>query len=247
MLPLAWLTLTRVAYPVADDGSGVSTGAVADMLKSLGPISKQETRVACVFGAVAAGWILHPLFGMPAVTDTGLAIAGGIALFAIPADWRSRTFLLDWETARKAPWEILILFGGGLSLAQAIDRTGLAAWIGGSLDFLTGGPLVLLILGVTLLIIFMTELTSNTATAAALLPVVGALAVDASVAPAILAIAVALAASSAYMLPVATPPNAIVFASGYVTLPQMMRAGILLNLIGVGVITAGVMLLAGRF
>ncbi len=140
----------------------------------------------------------------------------------------------------------MILFGGGLSLAQAIDRTGLAHWLGSGLDFLTGGPPILLVGGVALLVIFLTELTSNTATTAALLPVVGALAGGADLAPLLLAASVSLAASSAYMLPVATPPNAIVFGTGYVTLPQMMRAGLFLNIVGVVIITSFLMLSAGR-
>jgi solute carrier family 13 (sodium-dependent dicarboxylate transporter), member 2/3/5 len=247
MLPLAWLILTRFAFPFSNR-QGTSPQAVPDMLNAMGPISGPEKRVAVVFALVAAGWILHPLIGdvlgAGAITDTGLAIAGAIALFAIPADWRTRTFLLDWPTARKVPWEILILFGGGLSLAQGIDRTGLAAWLGGGLEFLTGGPIILLLAGVTVFVILLTELTSNTATTAAFLPVAGALAVGADLAPLLLAAPVALAASAAFMLPVATPPNAIVFGSGHVTLPQMMRAGIYLNIIGVIVITTAVMVVA---
>jgi solute carrier family 13 (sodium-dependent dicarboxylate transporter), member 2/3/5 len=247
MLPLAWLVLTRVAFPFSNQ-VGTSPNAVPAMLEAMGPISGPEKRVAAVFGVVAAGWILHPLIGdvvgAGTITDTGLAIAGAVALFAIPADWRTKTFLLDWPTARKVPWEVLILFGGGLSLAQGIDRTGLAAWLGGGLEFLTAGPVVLLIVGVTVFVILLTELTSNTATTAAFLPVAGALAVGADLAPLFLAAPVALAASAAFMLPVATPPNAIVFGSGHVTLPQMMRAGVLLNVVGVIVITAAIMLMA---
>lgn len=250
MLPLAWLVLTRVSFPFSNETAGTEPHAVADMLNTIGPISSAERKVAIVFGLVAAGWMLHPLFvdvfGSGRITDTGLAIAGAVVLFAIPADWRTRKFLLDWTAARQIPWEILILFGGGLSLAQAIDRTGLARWIGSGLDFLTGGPPFLLVAGVTLLVILLTELTSNTATTAALLPVVGALAGRADLAPLLLAASVALAASSAYMLPVATPPNAIVFGTGYVTLPRMMRAGMLLNIIGVIIIAAFLMLFAGR-
>jgi solute carrier family 13 (sodium-dependent dicarboxylate transporter), member 2/3/5 len=247
MLPLAWLILTRIAFPFSNK-EATSQQAVPTMLQDMGPISGPEKRVAVVFALVAMGWILHPLIGdalgAGAITDTGLAIAGAVALFAIPADWRTRTFLLDWPTARKVPWEILILFGGGLSLAQSIDRTGLAAWLGGGLEFLTAGPPLLLIAGVVLFVILLTELTSNTATAAAFLPVAGALAVGSDLAPLLLAAPVALAASSAFMLPVATPPNAIVFGSGHVTLPQMMRAGIYLNVVGVIVITTALMLLA---
>jgi solute carrier family 13 (sodium-dependent dicarboxylate transporter), member 2/3/5 len=248
MLPLAWFILTRVAFPFPNAQAGATPHAVRDMLEAMGPMSPPEKRVAVVFAFVAAGWILHPLIGdalgAGAITDTGLAIAGAVALFAIPADWRTRTFLLDWPTARKMPWEILILFGGGLSLAQGIDKTGLAAWLGGGLEFLTAGPAILLIAGVAVFVILLTELTSNTATAAAFLPVAGALAIGADLAPLLLAAPVALAASAAFMLPVATPPNAIVFGSGHVTLPQMMRAGIYLNVAGVIVITTALMLLA---
>ena len=250
MLPLAWLILTRLAFPFSNEAIGAGTHSVAGMLEALGPISGPEKKVATVFSVVAAGWLLHPLlrnvFGAGSITDTGLAIAGAIVLFAIPADWKTRKFLLDWTAARQIPWEILILFGGGLSLARAIDHTGLAHWLGTGLDFLAGGPPILLVAGVILLVIFLTELTSNTATTAALLPVVGALAGSADLTPLLLAASVSLAASSAYMLPVATPPNAIVFGTGYVTLPQMMRAGMLLNIIGVIIITGFLMLLAGR-
>jgi sodium-dependent dicarboxylate transporter 2/3/5 len=178
------------------------------------------------------------------LTDTGIAIAGAVALFAIPADWRNRTFLLDWATARKMPWEILVLFGGGLSLAQAIDSSGLAAWMGASLSFLHGAPLILIVGGITLLIVFLTELMSNTATAAAFLPVAGSLAIAAGVDPLWVAVPVALGASSAYMLPVATLPNAIVFGTGYVSLSQMMRGGFWLSLLGAFVITAGIAIAA---
>jgi solute carrier family 13 (sodium-dependent dicarboxylate transporter), member 2/3/5 len=247
MLPLAFLLLTRVAFPFPSRGTGVHTHAVADMLAEMGPITVPEKRVALVFGLVAAGWIFYPLIenwvGL-GITDTGLAIAGAIALFAAPAHWPSRTFLLDWPTARKVPFDILILFGGGLSLAAAIDSSGLASWIGNGLAFLHGMPLIVLIAGATLLVVALTELMSNTATAAAFLPIAGSLALGAEVAPLLLAVPVALAASSAYMLPVATLPNAIVFGSGYVTLPQMLYAGALLSLVGVVVITIGITLAA---
>jgi len=254
MLPVAWLILTRVAFPF--DGAGPAAGgggrsdghALDDLLKGMGPIGAPERRVAMVFAVVALGWILRPaidaLLGGGVVTDTGLAIAGAVALFAIPADWSRREFLMDWPTARRIPWEILVLFGGGLSLAEAIDASGLAGWLGGGLDLLAVAPPVALLAGVVLLVILLTELTSNTATTAALLPVVGAFASAAGLSPVVTATAVALAASSAYMLPVATPPNAIVFGSGHVTLPQMMRAGILLNLTGVVAITAVLWLIA---
>jgi sodium-dependent dicarboxylate transporter 2/3/5 len=240
MLLIAFLTLTRIVFPFSDKLAGTETHVVADMLRELGPVSVPEKRVAAVFAVVAFGWIVYPLFsdwiGL-GITDTGIAIAGAIALFAIPADWRGRTFLLDWATARRVPWEILVLFGGGLSLAQAIEDSGLAVWIGNGLSFLHGMHLIVLVLGPTLIVVFLTELMSNTATAAAFLPIAGSLAIGTDVAPLLITVPVALAASSAYMLPVATLPNALVFGTGYVTLPQMLRAGLLLSFIGAVVIT----------
>ena len=243
MLGLTFLILTRVAFPFSQQLAGTETNLVGDMLREMGPPSRAEKRVGAVFATVAVAWILYPLMGDWVgldISDTGIAIAGAIALFAIPVDWSRRTFLLDWATAQRVPWNILVLFGGGLSLAQAIDTSGLAAWIGNGLSFLHGTNLFVLVLGAALLIVFLTELMSNTATAAAFLPIAGSLAIGADVAPLLVAVPVALAASSAYMLPVATLPNAIVFGTGYVTLPQMLRAGIWLSLIGAAVIAAGV-------
>jgi len=242
MLPLAWLVLTRFAYPFPDTASMSGADSVMRSLAELGPMSGPERLVAVIAVLVALTWIAGPFIsgwlpGGP-LSDTGIAIVGAILMFAVPADWKKRTFLLDWEWARRAPWEVLLLFGGGLSLAQAIDQTGLAAWIGGALGLLAALPLLAVIAGVVLLVIFLTELTSNTATVAAFLPVIAAAAVGAGIDPLLLAAPAALAGSCAFMLPVATPPNAIVFGSGYVTVPQMIRAGLMLNVIGLGVIVA---------
>ena len=139
---------------------------------------------------------------------------------------------MTWHDANRLPWGVLILFGGGLSLASAVSGTGLAQWLGESLSPLTAFGIVALILAATGMVIFLTELTSNLATAATFLPVMGAIALQADISPLLLTVSVTLAASCAFMLPVATPPNAIVFASGALTIPQMVRSGILLNLIG---------------
>jgi sodium-dependent dicarboxylate transporter 2/3/5 len=241
MLGVAFLILTRLIFRFSDALAGTETQRVAEMLREMGPPTRPEKRVAAVFAVVAIAWIVYPwvdaLIGVE-IGEAGIAIAGAIALFAIPADWSRRTFLLDWPTTQRAPWDILVLFGGGLSLAYAIDTSGLAVWIGNGLSFLHGMPLAVLILGVALLIVCLTELMSNTATAAAFLPIAGSLAIGAEVAPLLVAVPVALAASSAYMLPVATLPNALVFGTGYVPLPQMLRAGALLSVIGAAVIAA---------
>lgn len=247
MLGFAFVILTRLIFPFSETLAGTETHKVAEMLREMGPATGPEKRVAAVFTVVALAWIFYPwvdaFIGLE-IGEAGIAIAGAIALFAIPADWSRRTFLLDWPTAQRTPWDILVLFGGGLSLAKAIDSSGLAVWIGNGLSFLHGMPLIVLILGVALLIVFLTELMSNTATAAAFLPIAGSLALGAEVAPLLVALPVAFAASSAYMLPVATLPNALVFGTGYVPLPQMMRAGVLLSVIGAAVIAVSIALAA---
>jgi sodium-dependent dicarboxylate transporter 2/3/5 len=144
---------------------------------------------------------------------------------------------MDWETAAKLPWGILLLFGGGLSLAGAISATGLDAFLGSGFEGLVGVPTIVLIAGVVALVIFLTEMTSNTAVTNTLLPVLGAAAIGLGVSPAILLVPMALAASCAFMLPVATPPNAIVFGAGHVTLQQMVKAGFWLNLVGIVLVT----------
>jgi solute carrier family 13 (sodium-dependent dicarboxylate transporter), member 2/3/5 len=246
MLGLTFLVLTRVVFPfsalVAAEAS-----FVIDLLQHMGRMSAPEKRVALLFAVVVACWILHPFVGDQIgfkINDSLIAIAGAIALFVVPADWRSRTFLLDYSTARKTPWDIFILFGGGLSLARAMESSGLSVWIGDGLSFLHGMPLVVLVAGVSLLLVFMTELISNTAATAAFLPIAGSLVIGADAAPALVGVAVALAASCGFMLPVGTVPNALVFGTGYIALPQMVRAGIMLDLLGAAVITGGIALSA---
>jgi sodium-dependent dicarboxylate transporter 2/3/5 len=142
-----------------------------------------------------------------------------------------------WLDANRLPWGVLILFGGGLSLAAAVSGSGLATWLGSSLTPLGGLGIFVLVIAATGLVIFLTELTSNVATAATFLPVVAAVALELGVSPLLLCIPITLAASCAFMLPVATPPNAIVFASGVINIPQMVRAGIILNIIGMLLLT----------
>jgi sodium-dependent dicarboxylate transporter 2/3/5 len=219
--------------------------AIRDALAKMGPPSVAEKRVAIVFGATATLWIARPLLSrwLPELqlSDTTIAIAAALALFVIPSG--RGDFLLTWRYAERLPWGVLLLFGGGLSLAAAVADSGLADWIGASLSGLDAWPVLALVLVVTVLIILLTELTSNIATTATFLPVVAALAVSLGQNPLLLAIPAVLAASCAFMLPVATPPNAIVFGSGHLTIPQMVRAGIWLNVVGVLVIVTLVYLL----
>jgi len=174
-------------------------------------------------------------------------MAGAVILFVLPAGSLKDDRLLEWSHASKIPWGVLILFGGGLSLAGAIDSSGLASWIGEGLSQLSVLPTPVLILIVTTTVIFLTELTSNTATAAAFLPVVGTVAVVLTGEPLVFVIPATIAASCAFMLPVATPPNAVVYGSGFITLPEMARAGIYLNLVFIIIITVFSLLLPENF
>jgi sodium-dependent dicarboxylate transporter 2/3/5 len=177
--------------------------------------------------------MLVKLTGLTALDDSGIAMAGAIALFLVPSGDKQDPLLLRWHYAEQLPWSVLILFGGGLTLAGAVAHTGLAAWLGGSLQAISTLDVMLIVIIAATLIIFLTELTSNIATTATFLPVVGAVALEAGLNPIVLTVPITLAASCAFMLPVATPPNAIVFGSGLLTIPKMVRAGLALNLIGV--------------
>jgi len=174
---------------------------------------------------------------MPWLSDTGIAIAAAIAMFIIPVNTAERVFVLDWDSANKLPWGVLLLFGGGLAMAGVISSSGLAEWIAQSLGVAGVLPTLVMIVLVATVIIFLTEVTSNTATAAAFLPLLGALAMSQGVSPLLLTVPAAIAASCAFMMPVATPPNAIVFSSGHMRIADMIRAGFALNIIGIIVVT----------
>ncbi|MCQ4294859.1 DASS family sodium-coupled anion symporter [Pseudomonas stutzeri] len=232
MLIFIWWSLTRRGFVLA---GGDSRGLLEKEMAALGPMSRAEKMVAVVFVLAALAWIFQPLLAgyVDGVNDTSIAMAAAIMLFLIPVNLRERVFLMDWEQANKAPWGVLLLFGGGLSLAGVIGASGLAEWIAGSLGTFDALPLLLMIALVVAVIIFLTEITSNTATAAAFLPLLGALAVAQGLSPEMLAIPAAVAASCAFMMPVATPPNAIVFGTGQLPIQAMIKAGFVLNLFGV--------------
>jgi sodium-dependent dicarboxylate transporter 2/3/5 len=250
LLPLTWLYLTRIAFSLPAVRLSHGRAVLANELARLGPMSTGERVTAVVFGLTAAGWLLRPQLvawtGLDGLTDAGVAMFGALLLFVLPAGPRPavdepRPRALDWETAKAVPWQILILFGGGLSLASAIAANGVDGYIGGGLEGLAGLPVWVLTLSVAGLVILLTEITSNTAVTTTLMPVLAATAAATGAPPGILLTAAALAASCAFMLPVATPPNAIVFASGQVSIAQMARAGLGLNLLAVLVVTAVVM------
>jgi sodium-dependent dicarboxylate transporter 2/3/5 len=248
MLPLTWFLLTRYLYPpgrLAGDAAAIIDKETA----SLGLPSRGEKITATVFVLTALAWVLRSEKSIEGVTIPGLqtwapnigdatiAMTAAVVLFIIPVNWRKGEFTLDWPTARRIPWGVLVLFGGGLSLARAMDDSGLAAWIGSAVSTLEAVPVVLIVAFVAVLVVFLTEVTSNTATATMAMPVMAGAATGLGMNPLVVMSAAALAASMAFMLPVATPPNAIVFGSGYITIPQMSRAGIVLNLCAVVLIT----------
>lgn len=250
LVPAAWWSVTRGL------AARRSTEDVADEIKgqlsALGAITKPEARAATVFAVVATLWVLQlPLLALAeragldllvsykgARMDMITAIFGAVLMFIVPAGNQEKRALLNWEEAEKLPWGVLILFGGGIALGKAISRTGLSEWIGNQLTVLSVLPSFVFIIAVVALVIFLTELTSNVATMTTLAPILGSLALAIGAAPESLLAPAAVAASCAFMLPVATAPNAIIYATGEVSVAQMMKRGLRVNLIGIVVISA---------
>ncbi|MQA10659.1 MAG: DASS family sodium-coupled anion symporter [Pseudonocardiaceae bacterium] len=252
---LAWLVLTRFVFPPKINELPGGRELIREQLDELGPMSRGEKNALGAFIGAAAAWIIIPLLADPeimggaAITwlenidDSVIAMAVAVVLFILPVDRGVRT--LNWDTAKQLPWGILLLFGGGLSLSTQFEETGFAEWLGGRVRGLDVLPTFLFIAVAVLLVLLLTELTSNTATAAAFVPILGAVAVGLGLDPMLLAVPAALAASCAFMLPVATPPNAIVFGSGYVTIGKMIKGGFWLNLAGLVLVPLAAYTLGG--
>ena len=241
LLPLGWVVLTRVAFRVEVPASLQTAGVIDSMRKEMGAMTSPERRVGLLFLAVVALWMarkwLNEVPGLEGLSDAGIVMTAALLLFVIPSGYGSPARLMQWDDAARLPWGVLILFGGGLALAAQVSSSGLAVWLGESLLPVAGLGTLVLVAAAAGLVVFLTELTSNLATAATFLPVVAAIAAQSGIEPLVLCVPVTLAASCAFMLPVATPPNAIVFSSGALTIPQMIRAGILMNLIAMMTLT----------
>ena len=256
MVPLIWLYLTRVASPVPESLPLGGRAVLRDAARALGRISPDERAVGAVFGGMALLWITRrirvgegeligwaPALGVDAhVDDATVAVVGALVLFALPSRTRPGERLLDWATATRIPWEVVLLFGGGVSLAEAFKSSGLSEQIALSLGGLAGLAAPLMIGAIALTVTFLTEVTSNTATTTILMPVLAAFAVAADLPPELVMLPAVLSASCAFMLPVATAPNAIVYGSGRVPIARMARVGLAINLAGAVLITAWVWL-----
>ncbi|MCC3762318.1 DASS family sodium-coupled anion symporter [Glycomyces sp. TRM65418] len=252
---ITWLLLTRVCFPVKIDRIAGGRAVITDRLKSLGRMSRGEWIVGAVFAATATLWVGHTFVAeseaivsalpfVARIDDASIAILAAVALFLIPVDAKRLEFAIDWKTVQNGiPWGVLLLFGGGLSLAAAVKETGLSEYIGTRVEGLGVLPTILIVAGVCAIVLLLTELTSNTATAATFLPVLAGVAIGIGVDPFLLLVPAALAATCSFMLPVGTPPNAIVFATGQISIGQMARTGLWLNLIGIVLITAAVYLI----
>ena len=241
MLPCSWLILTRVIYKVEFETSQETKDLLTSMKQELGKFNGAEFKVFVVFVLTALTWMLRTVLddinGLQGLSDAGIAMISALFLFLLPSgDKEKRGALLEWKDAQEnVPWGLLVLFGGGLSLANAVQATGLAVWMGNLIP--QGISIALIVILIVTMIIFLTELTSNMATTATFLPVVAAIAIQSDFNPMLVTAAVALAASCAFMLPVATPPNAIVFGSGLIRVPQMAKAGFLINVLGILVVS----------
>lgn len=234
LLIICWLYLTKVAFQFTLSEFPGGRTEIKRLLKELGTLSFEEKLVLAVFVGAATLWILRTYLQqfIPVLDDTIIAILAGLTLFVLPSKTKDEP-ILTWEEAVKMPWGIMILFGGGMALASAFQESGLANWIGSQFNLLKGLPILALIVILIAAVNFLTEITSNLATTAMLLPILAPMAVSLDIHPFILLVSAATAASCAFMLPVATPPNAVVFGSGYLKISDMFRAGIWMNLVSI--------------
>ncbi|HIF84391.1 MAG TPA: DASS family sodium-coupled anion symporter [Flavobacteriaceae bacterium] len=240
LLAICWKYLTEFAFSFKQKAFPGGKSEINKQLKSLGKMSYEEKMVLLIFIGTAFAWITRTFLlqkFIPNIDDTIIAVIAGIILFILPASKEKSRKLINWKEAVKLPWGILLLFGGGLALAQGFKTSGLAEWIGGQMTLLEGASLFILLLFLITLVNFLTEITSNLATTAMILPILAPLSLVIDVHPFILMVGATVAASCAFMLPVATPPNAVVFGSGYLRIPDMVKSGIWMNLFSIFFLT----------
>jgi sodium-dependent dicarboxylate transporter 2/3/5 len=245
-LAAVYVVLTRVMFTLGTAPLPGLAELIDDQQARLGPVSWGEFASGAVFLLTAMCWAAQPLIArvIPLVSDTTIAIGGALLLFMIPVNLTRGEFVMTWDATKGLPWGVLLLFGGGLSLAGNIEAHGLATWLGSLARELNHLPTMAVLGIVAFGILLLTELTSNTATAATFLPIAGALALSLGENPMLFLVPTALAANCSYMLPVGTPPNAIVYGSGVLPLSAMVRAGFLLNVLLVPIVV-GLLVLLG--
>ncbi|MFW6013235.1 MAG: SLC13 family permease, partial [Candidatus Bipolaricaulota bacterium] len=236
LTPLAWLYLTEVAGKVKGTAIPGGKELIQQKLAELGPMNRGEKSVLTVFLITAflwitRGFIISPF--LPMIGDATVGMLAAVSLFLIPVNKSEGEFALDWEWALKIPWGTLILFGGGLALAEGIQTTGLDSWLAGSLTWLGSSPLIVVLSATVLLLVSLTHVTSNTATTAMMLPVLASFATTFGFDFLSIAVPAVISVSCAFMLPVATPPNAVVFGTGYVRVPDMVKKGFGLNVLAI--------------
>ncbi|WP_421824716.1 SLC13 family permease [Flagellimonas oceanensis] len=235
LLVIAWIYLTKFAFTFKQKEFPGGREEINALIQQLGPMKKEEKIILGIFIFTALAWItrsfvLQPL--LPAIDDTIIAMCAGILLFTIKSDNKKEP-LINWEDAVKLPWGIILLFGGGMALASGFETTGLAEWLGSQMSLLQGLALIVLVVVIVASVNFITEVTSNLATTAMLLPILAPIAIGLDINPYILMVATTVAASCAFMLPVATPPNAVVFGSGYLKISDMAKSGIWMNIVSI--------------
>lgn len=235
LLVIAWLYLTKFAFKFKQKEFPGGKEEINRLLVLIGPMKREEKLVSSIFILTAFCWITRSFIlqeFFPFIDDTIIAMTAGILLFVVPAsDFKKR--LITWEDAVKLPWGIILLFGGGMALAAGFQITGLASWLGAQMSVFQGLSVLVLVFVVITLVNFFTEFTSNLATTAMLLPILAPIAISLNMNPYMLMVACTIAASCAFMMPVATPPNAVVFGSGYLRIPDMIKSGIWMNIISI--------------
>ena len=236
LIGICYLVLVKWMFPCKGLQFGASRGVIREELKKLGPPSPRERMVLSIFGVTVFLWVFRTLINrwIPGLelSDTSISMFGAIALFALPYNLKRGEFILEWKDTTRLAWGILILFGGGLALARGMSASGLVDLVSGAIAQAEVSVLVTAFLLISLML-FMTELMSNVALVAVLAPVVAGIAIGLDIPMLHLLIPVTIASSCAFMLPMATPPNAIVFASGYIEVQQMARVGFILNCISI--------------
>ena len=248
LIGITFLLITRVIFPNRLGKISGSEELVKNQLKKLGTYSKEEKLVTVVFASTAAGWIfrqpLNNLIGANLLNDTLIAMSGGLLMFLVPVNFRKGQFILNWKDMKRLPWGILILFGGGLTLAKGMESSGIIQQIGDAFSQGSALNYTMLLILLTAVMLFMTELMSNVALTTIFVPVVLGIANGIEIEPLYLAIPVTLASSCAFMMPISTPPNAIVFSSGHIHMRDMMKIGFWLNLVSIVILSiAGITLI----